>query len=82
MPAVYEFLNKVSAAIINPLVLLLFGVAGVVFLFGVYEYVKGLDSEEALSTGVRHMIWGIIGIAIMLSAKGIVGVIKGTLNAL
>ncbi|MEK7090123.1 MAG: hypothetical protein AAB930_00895 [Patescibacteria group bacterium] len=61
--------------ILTPLTALLFVVATVIFLWGVVEMIASGDNEEARSTGRRHMIWGIIGLFIMLSAITIVKVL-------
>ena len=63
-----EFLVKVSDKIINPLIILLFAVAMVYFLYGVLEFILNQDNEEAKTTGKAHMIWGVIGLTIMIGA--------------
>ena len=76
-----QFLKNVNKAIINPLIILLFGIALLVFLYGVFEYVKGGASDEGRSTGTRHMFWGIFGLFIMVSALGLVTFIANTVGA-
>lgn len=63
-----SFVNKVKAAILYPLISLLFGIAFLVFLWGVFEMVKGATSEEARTTGKKHILFGVIGMLVMLSA--------------
>ena len=41
-----------------------------------------LDNEEARSTGIKHMIWGIIGMVIMLGVNGIKTIIQNTVNTI
>lgn len=82
MTAANDLIKKISDNILNPLIYLMFGVAFVVFLWGVAEYVMHLDNEEARTTGGRHMLWGIIGMAIMLSALGIKALIANTVFGL
>jgi len=81
-PAADDFIGKVTDVIINPLIYLMFGVAFVVFMWGVTEYVLHLDDEDARKKGARHMLWGVIGFAIMVSAYGIVTLIGTTANSL
>lgn len=76
-----QFLKNVNKAIINPLIILLFGIALLVFLYGVFEYVKGGQSEDSRSTGARHMFWGIFGLFIMVSALGLISFIANTIGA-
>src|SRR4051812_27642963 len=64
--------SKIKSEIIIPLIELLFAVALLYFLWGVVKYIRGVNNPTERQTGQRHMIWGIIGLAIMLSAFGIV----------
>lgn len=57
--------------IIAPLVLLLMAVAFIYFMYGVARYIISGENPEERKTGARHMFWGIVGLAIMLSAFGI-----------
>ena len=68
--------------IIAPLVWLLMMVAFVYFLYGVVEYIWKGGSPQARSDGQRHMLWGIIGIGIMLSVFGIMHFIFGTVTSI
>ena len=73
-----QLLNKIAANILNPAIVLLFAVALLVFLWGVLQFVRGADDAEARTLGGRHILYGVIGMAIMLSAFGILRFITGT----
>jgi uncharacterized membrane protein YqhA len=75
------FIHNVSRVIINPLIVLMFAVALLVFLYGVFEYVWKADDEGARETGKRNIIYGIIGIFIMTSAFVIVNFIANSVGA-
>ena len=77
-----ELISRANTAIINPIIVLLFAVALIVFLWGIFEFISGHESEEKVSTGKRHMLWGIIGLAIMASAFGILNLIVSFLKEL
>lgn len=62
-----EFLFKVNDAIVNPIIALLFTVALVVFIWGVVKMIRNSDSETELATGKNNMLYGIIGMFIMIS---------------
>ena len=74
------FIANVDNTIINPLILLLFALAIVYFLYGVLEFLMNQDNEEKKTAGKSHMLWGVIGIVIMLGVWSILNMILGTLN--
>ena len=71
-----QFLNKVNAAILNPLIALLFAVATVVFFWGIVKSLnsEGKDKEEAKNA----VLWGLVGMFVMVSVFGIIKLILGT----
>lgn len=73
-------MDKIESEIINPLILLLFAAAVVYFVFGVMKFIQNQDNEEAQSEGKQHMVWGIIGIFLMVAVYGILGFITTTLG--
>ncbi len=77
---IIQFIHKVSIVIINPLIKLVFLVALVVFLWGVFGYVKDGDSDDARSSGRRHMLWGVFGMFIMISVFAILSFVLNTFD--
>lgn len=75
-----SFLANTNRLIINPIIYLLFAIALVYFLYGMVEFIAGADNEEKRMTGKNHMIWGIIGIGIMLSVWSILQILINTLG--
>lgn len=68
-----NLVNRVTSGLINPIIYLLFGIALLLFLWGIVQYVIGAQGNETkLKQGKQAMIWGIIGLFIMSSAWGIV----------
>jgi len=63
---------------LNQIIGLLFVLVTVYFFWGVAEYVRYSASGESakLEEGKKHMVWGIIGMTIMLGAWGIVQMIQ------
>ena len=78
--SVDTFIASVNKQIINPLILLLFGLALVYFLYGVFEFIANQTSEEKKTQGKSHMIWGIIGITIMMGVFTIMNIVLNTIN--
>ncbi|MEX2029125.1 MAG: hypothetical protein WD963_01440 [Candidatus Paceibacterota bacterium] len=73
-----SFIANVNREIINPLILLLFALAVVFFLYGMVEFLFNQTNEEKKTTGKSHMIWGIVGITIMMGVWAILGILLNT----
>jgi len=52
----------------------------VYFLYGVFEFLSNQANEEKKTTGKDHMMWGIIGITIMMGVWTILGILLNTLG--
>lgn len=77
-----DLLNNISKFIINPIIYVLFTAAFVVFIWGLVQFVANLDNEEARSTGVKHMLWGIVGMVIMAGVNSIITIINNTISSI
>lgn len=75
-----SFVDKLNTVIIFPTIALLSAVAFLVFLWGVAEYFLRADSEQARSTGLKHITWGIIGLVVMLSAFALLSIAARTIG--
>lgn len=79
---VYEgavsFAVKLNQIIIYPLIALLMGIALLVFVWGVVQYIAGATDETKRSDGRKHMLWGIIGFVVMVSATALLRLALGT----
>jgi hypothetical protein len=75
-----RLLERINDAIIFPLITLMMAVALLVFLYGAFEYVKGASNDGDRETGRRHLLYGIIGMLVMLSAYAILSIAAGTFN--
>ncbi len=73
-----KFVHDVNQMIINPIIYVLFALAIAFFLFGVFQFLLNQDNEEKKSTGKSHMLWGIIGITIMIGVFAIMNIILRT----
>ncbi len=68
------FLCRV-ALILNTIIPILITLAVVYFIWGVIGYVLG-KSEEAKKEGRDRMIWGLVGLAVIVSIWGLVAILK------
>ena len=75
-------LNKISEVIVNPIIYMMFTAAFIVFIWGLVQFVSHLDNEESRSVGGKHMVWGLIGMTIMISVNAIIDIIQNTIRQL
>jgi len=74
---VCTIVGKITAALINPALALIFSVGLLVFVFGLVEFIWGLSQESnKKEDGKRHMGYGLLGMFIMVSAVAIIKIIS------
>lgn len=73
-----SFMDRINEVILFPLITLLLAIALVVFLFGAFQYVLGANNPTARAEGSKHILWGIIGMVVMVSAWTILYIAAGT----
>lgn len=71
-------ITAVNVNIVNPLIILMFAVALIVFLWGVVQYVAKGGDDKAIETARMHVVYGLIGMFIMVSAFGLIRIVLGT----
>lgn len=76
--SVVTLMKSINRVIINPLIILLFALAVVYFIYGLARYLLSPDNEEVRKSSKSHMLWGIIGMFIMISVFGILSLIMNT----
>ena len=73
---VTKLINDITTKIFNPLIILLFAVATMMFAWGIVQYVLGgQGSDQKMTQAKNAMLWGIIGMFVMASAWGIVAIL-------
>lgn len=72
-----SILSNINRLIINPFIILLFVVALLMFLWGLAQFIISMQEGEVNNEGKQHMIWGTVGMLIMLSTFGIMNLIIG-----
>jgi hypothetical protein len=73
-----EFLNKVNAAIINPLIVLVFAIAFLIFFWGIFQFINSEAEGSKRDEGKRKIMYGLIGMLIMFGAYGLIRIVLGT----
>ena len=72
------FLNKVNEFILNPLIMLAFAVALLIFFFGIFQFIKSETADTQREDGKKKILYGIFGMFIMISAYGLIRLVLNT----
>ena len=64
--------------IVDAVIPFVIGLAVLVFIYGVFNFVTSAGDEEARANAKQLIIWGIIGIFVMVSVWGLVNILTGT----
>ncbi len=70
------FIDAIKGLINDKIIPFLFVLGTVIFIWGVVQYVIGSQGSDAkIAQGKKAMLWGIIGLTIMMSAWAIVALL-------
>lgn len=78
--SITTLMQKIDKVIINPLIILMFALAMVYFIYGLIKYLLSPDNEEVRKSSKSHMLWGVIGMFVMISVFGFMNLILTTLK--
>ncbi len=73
-----HLLDYSSCVISRSIIPFIFALATLMFLYGVVEFLSGAQEEAKREKGKSFMIWGIVGLAVMVSVWGIVKIAGNT----
>ena len=74
-----DVLNLGTCILIKAVFPLLFALAAVAFVWGVIQYyLINPDNEDKKKKGKSYMIWGLIGLFVMVAMWGLVSVLTNT----
>lgn len=73
-----EFVGRVNEIILFPFIALLMAIAFLVFLWGCAQYVINANNDQGRDTGRRHIIYGLVGLFVMVSAWAILRLVAAT----
>ncbi|MFO0718813.1 MAG: hypothetical protein U0522_02190 [Candidatus Paceibacterota bacterium] len=71
-------LNKIISVILQPIVVLMFVVALMVFFWGIVQFINTSNTDDGREKGKRNILWGVVGMFIMFSVYGIIHIILQT----
>lgn len=75
-----SFLDNLAEEVLDPIVYLLFALAIIYFVFGAVKFMLNADNPTERDSGKSAMIWGIIGLFIMVGVYGIVWFLRASLG--
>lgn len=79
MPTIFSLINGIIIFINDYLVPLIFAIAFIMFLYGVFRgFIANGGNEAKRTEGRKFVVYGVIGFAIMLSVWGLVNLITNT----
>lgn len=70
--------NIVIKSILNPLVGLLLVLSTVYFIWGMVKYIQAAGDEKERSEAKNHIIYGLIGLFVIVSMWGLVNLLSNT----
>ncbi|MBI5456196.1 hypothetical protein HY969_00470 [Candidatus Kaiserbacteria bacterium] len=81
MDAGVTLMQRIDELILQPTIYLILTAGLLVFIYGLVQFIwhvrEGTDHKE----GLNHMLWGIIGMFIMVSVYGIISLIINTIGS-
>lgn len=80
MQATSDLIGRFVTYILNPIILVVFAAGFFLFMWGLVKFMWSLNSGKPDAEGKSHMLWGIVGMVVMVSVEGIVLMIDSTFN--
>jgi hypothetical protein len=78
--SIETLMKSIDRVILNPVIFFLFAVAMVYFIYGLVQYLVSPNNEEVRKKSKGQMLWGVIGLFVMVAVFGIMRVIINTLG--
>ena len=78
MGSAADIYNRFNEFIVSPAMLLVFSAGFVLFLWGLVVFIANPEEEARRKDGINHIIWGLVGMLIMVSIWGIIALIENT----
>ncbi|MEK7463962.1 MAG: hypothetical protein AAB610_02480 [Patescibacteria group bacterium] len=77
---VNSIVPRIVDNIVMPIIQLIFALAILVFIWGLIGFFKNGEDSEARTTGQKHILYGTIGMAIMVSVYGIIRLVAASVG--
>lgn len=80
MSALGPILQKITDNIVNPAISVLFALAFFMFVYGIFGMISSQGDSEKRENGKNSILWGTVGMFIMVSVFGIIRLIAATIG--
>lgn len=78
--SIVTLMDSINKVIINPLIYFIFALAISYFLYGLVKYLLSPDNEEIRTSSKSHMLWGVVGMFVMVAVFGIMNLLLKTVG--
>lgn len=73
-------LDRIVTHLLDPVVKVVFTLGLLMFFVGLVQFLWGLKDGKVDQAGKDHMVWGMVGMLIMVSVYGIIAIIMNTVG--
>jgi|SRR5665213_3622834 len=73
-----DLITRFGTYIVDPLLLVIFATGFFMFMWGLLQFMVNTNRGEDTSDGKRHMIYGSLGMFIMVSVYGLIALLDST----
>lgn len=73
-----NLLDRIETYVIDPVIAVIFTLGLLLFFVGIVEFLWGIKSGDVKDEGKQHMLWGLVGMLVMVSVYGMLNLIINT----
>ena len=77
---IQDLLLRINQFILNPIIALLFAIAFLYFFYGIFQFIASQTADSKREEGKRKIFYGLVGMFIMFSAYGLIGLVLDVLG--
>lgn len=70
-----ELLERIITFVVDPALRVVFTLGLLLFVWGIIEFLWGVKDGQVSESGKNHMVYGLVGMLIMVSVYGIIALI-------
>jgi len=78
MNAGQSLLERINTYVVDPIIAVIFTLGLLLFFVGIVEYLWEIKDGTTNGDGRKHLIYGLVGMLVMVSVNGIINMITNT----